>query len=252
MKKQPKQLTYRVLPSAILALLIYAIFIHQVQAGDQWIYKDGNGLFIAVPPAGWTQKDYPSETVRSKVAFVNPQKSDVLIRIIAGPIPRTSYTLDDLYEENEQKIATVLRPRFPSVKFSIKKEKVGDLDAIVWMNSGPPMGIQKMVQYVKGNLWYQVAFSTTTQTQFDKYHSTFERFLNGFVLIDKTGDFSEQDAKCAIVSRYRRIAELYEEMGKTDEAVIFLNEGLSIVPDSKELLNYKQRLTTSRHKKPNN
>ncbi len=220
--------------------------------GRQWIYKDRNGYFVAVPPAGWTQKDYPSETVRSKVAFVSTDDSFVLIRIIAGPIPRPSYTLDDLYEEGKQQIATVLRPRFPSVTINLTKEKVHGLDAIVWMNSGPPVGVQKRVQYVKGNLWYQVSITTKTRTEFDKYHSTFERFLSGFVLLDKRGEFSEQDAKGAIVSRYRRIAELYEEMGRMDEAIVFLNEGLSIVPDSRELLDYKQRLTTSRYKKPKN
>lgn len=228
--------------AAVVSLAAYITDIQEANASEEQIYRDRNGYFIAVPPAGWNQMDYPSETVRSKIAFVNSREPDVLIRIIAAPISRSPYSLNDMYEENKQKLGSVLRPRFPSVKSTITKTRIDDRDAIVWDSSGPPLGVQKIVQYVKGTAWYQIAFSTTTQKQFDKYNSTFERFLRGFVLLDKIGPYSEQDARAAIASRAKRLAELSEKMGNIDDAVRFLDEGLSIVPNDKELTQYKKNL----------
>ncbi|NOS69627.1 MAG: hypothetical protein HOP33_06830 [Verrucomicrobia bacterium] len=48
-------------------------------------YSDKNGYFAAFPPSGWIQKDFPSETIRSKVEFIEPKRADVNIRVIVGP-----------------------------------------------------------------------------------------------------------------------------------------------------------------------
>ena len=54
------------------------------------IYNDKNGYFTALAPTGWRQKDFPEETVRSKVEFINEQKGNISIRVIAGPVQNPS------------------------------------------------------------------------------------------------------------------------------------------------------------------
>ncbi|GEM_PF-6445804 len=203
-------------------------------------YEDKNGYFVAFPPSGWTEHSYPSETIRSKVDFREGNKEDVGIRVISGPLPSGMSTLEDLYAECKDKVEVTLPQRMPSGStFAIDKGARGGRDAITMVmhiaGTGPGAGPEEVVQFVDGSLWYSIALRAPTIAEFETLRPVFEQFLNMFVILDPKRQFSEQEKTAAIASKYVRLFNLYKEMGNMQEARRFLQEGIALCPDSKEL-----------------
>jgi hypothetical protein len=210
------------------------------------IYKDSNGYFAVVAPSGWKQQDYPSETVRSKVAFNHPKLSGVDVRIIAGPTPESSYSLDDLLAENREKIQTVLKPKIPGGSFTVSKEKVGDREAVVQLNSMPGAE-QKVVMFVNKSIWYSVALNASSRKEYESVRDAFQKCLNSFTILESGRKFSDGEMKAAVIAKYKRLAEIYEHNGDTVQALAWVKEGLEVDPDNKELLDTHTKLT-QKHK----
>ena len=196
-------------------------------------YEDKNGYFIAFPPSGWNEQTYPSETIRTKVDF---QQGDVGIRIIAGPLPSGMNTLDDLYAENKRKVDGILPQRSPSGStFSIDKGKKGGRDALIMVMDISGEGPDEVVMFVNAPLWYSIALRAPTRDDLEKHRAIFEHFLDTFVLLDSKKQFSDEEKSAVIVSKYVSIFNLYKKMGNMEEARRFLQEGIALCPNSKEL-----------------
>jgi hypothetical protein len=226
----------------IVMVFLLTMAVSLAQSSEN-VYKDKNGYFVAFTPAGWGKQDYPEETIRSKVAFNNPQINGVNIRVIAGPTPTEPYTLDDLLQENQQKIDTILKPRFPSGSFTIRKENIRGREGIVQLNSIPGTAEQKVVMFVNKNIWYSIAFSANSKSDYNKATAVFQRFLDSFIILDSGKRFTDAEIKAALVARCKRIAKLYIEMGQKGEALYWVNQGLAVDPDDVELKQMKQQLT---------
>ena len=230
---------------------LLGLFLQSTQAEDKHVnlYKDKNGYFTVLPPAGWRQEDYPSETIRSKVAFQHPTEKDIVIRIISAPTPFQNYTLDDLYQETKEKIDSLFRQKFPSVKCNLTKREVEGRQAVVQRNSGSPIGEQEIVMFINKGLYYSIAFNTLTNSQFEKNYKTFQRFLTNFIILEAGKKFSEQEIRDGLISKYKRVAELYEQMGRIEDALDFVKEGIAIDPNNKDLIAIEKRLQTKRGRK---
>lgn len=225
---------------------LLGLFSQSTHAEDKRVnlYKDKNGYFTVLPPAGWRQEDYPSETIRSKVAFHHPTEQGVLIRIISGPTPSSDYTLDDLYQENRGKIDSYFRQKFPKGKYDIIKKDIEGRQALVQKNSLPGSIEQEIVLFVNKGIWYSITFSTVTKNQFEKNYKTFQRFLTTFTILEAGKKFSEQEIRDGLIAKYKRVAELHEQMGRIEDALDFVKEGLALDPSNKDLLEIEKRLQT--------
>jgi tetratricopeptide (TPR) repeat protein len=226
----------------IVGLIAFVFVVAPVVTNAQ-IYNDNNSYFAAIPPSGWKLQTYPSETVRSKVGFNDPRAKGVGIRIIAGPVPRSGYSLDDLLAENKEKIDTVLKTKFPSGAYSVSKANIGDRIAVVQKNSIPGILEQKVVMFVNKNIWYSVAFSATSKKDYESVATTFQKFLNSFTILDSGRKFSEAEMKDAVLAKYKRLAKIYEQDGNIAEALAWIKEGLEVDPSNRALLDVQARLT---------
>jgi len=205
------------------------------------LYRDQNGYFGALPPEGWKQKDFPSETIRSKVEFYHPKENQVNIRIISGPVS-AQHTLDDLYKENQQKIDDYFRTNYPNGVFTMTKGEMGEYQAIIQRNSIPGLLEQEIVMTVNKGLAYSIAFSAPTKTQFDSYYPTFQKFLQSFIILETGKIFTDEEIQATLVAKYKRLAELHEQAGLIEEALQYVEMGLSLDPNNAELIAMKERL----------
>ncbi len=228
----------------VVVALLSSVAIGVAQDGKD-IFKDKNGYFGALRPKGWRQQDYPEETIRSKVAFHHPQINGVNIRIIAGPTPTESYSLDDLLTENQQKIATIFKPKFPFGSFTVRKEKVGDREGVVQINSAQGAIEQKIVMFVNKNIWYSIACNANSKADYDKASTAYETFLSSFTILEGGKQFTDAEVKAGLVAKYRRVAKLYVEMGQKAEALNWVNQGLDVDSNDADLKQLKEQITTS-------
>lgn len=206
------------------------------------IYADKNGYFTALPPSSWTQKDFPSETIRSKAEFVDPQKKGISIRVIVAPTEKPSVSLDEFLAEVQNKVTTALTPRFPNIKWAARKEMFRDREAVVLTGSGPGVE-QQIVQYIHKGLNYSVALNTNTREDFVRAEPVFQRFLDSFTILEGGKSLSEAERRAAQVSRFKRLAILQEKRGQIADAIHFAKEGLLIEPSDSELKEIVGRLS---------
>lgn len=191
-------------------------------------YEDKNGYFVAFPPCDWTQQDYPEETVRSKVAF---QSGDVIIRVIAGPLPSGINTLDDLYSQVQEQLSGV-----QNIK-SLQKTRRGCQEAVVaridTRNAGG--ATQEIVQYANTTLWFSIALNCPSLTSLDNNKQLFDSFLQTFLMFESREKFTEQQKEAAQAAKYVRLVKNMREMGNADLAQVYLKEGLQSYPNDKDL-----------------
>lgn len=225
-----------------MALLLFFTLSFNLEAEDHSaeIYKDHNDYFAAIMPAGWTIKDYPAENIRSKVKFLHPSFSGVNIGIIAGPSPQSPYSLEDVLAENRGKSDQIKR-KIPGAKFTVNKEKLTDRDAVISRieRGGSEM---KTVTFIHDDMFFQITLNTNSVRDRTAVSSTFEKFLRSFAIAKSGQKFSEEDRKSMLMSRYKSLAKLHEEMGKNDEALKYVEEGLAIDPNNNELQNLRAKL----------
>jgi len=207
---------------------------------EQKPYRDQNGYFAALPPAGWSQEDYPEETIRSKVAFHGPE--GVTIRIIAGPTPTPGYSLDDLYRENKAKCETVLPAKFPNGTFAVKRGKLGERDAVLQTASIPSASEQEVVMAIHKGVWYSISFAAGDHDTFTQHHPHFERFCADFLIMDSDRKFSDAEVAAGLAASKKRLAELHAAAGHQAEALQYVKEGLALDPTNKALQEMKADL----------
>ncbi len=209
------------------------------------IYTDKiNGYFTVIPPSGWKQQDYPSETIRSKVRFNHPRLNEVNVTIIAGPNPQSSSSLDDLLT-SKQNNAAELKAKFPRGSFTVSKEKVGDREAVL-VKTSMSGAEQKLVFFVNNSIQYNVGLSATSKREYESLAETFQQFLNSFTMLESGREFSDAEAKAAVISGCKRRAELWEQRGDIPEALAAVETGLRVDPSNMELLDVQIRLTKKR------
>ena len=61
--------------------------------------------------------------------------------------------------------------------------------------------------------------------------------------------FSEKEIRDGLIAKYKRVAELYEQMGRIEDALDFVKEGMAIDPNNKDLIAIEKRLQTKRGRK---
>ena len=240
-----------VINSVVFASLMgFFLQTANTEGGRAILYKDKNGYFAVISPEGWKREDYPSETVRSKVAFHHPIEKRVFIRIISAPLPDPKRTFNDFYAETKEKLGTYFRQNVPNSKCDINKGKMGNLETIIARISAPPeVYEQEIVTFMDKGIQHSVTFGATTKGQFDKNYKTFQQFLSNFVVMETARKFSDQEIRMSLVAKYKRLAELHEQSGLIEQALDFVTEGLSIDPSNKDLIAIEKRLQTKRSKK---
>jgi len=182
----------------VLFLFLMGLFLQAANAegGRAVFYKDKNGYFVAKPPEDWKQEDYPSETVRSKVAFHHPIEKGVFIRIISAPLPDPKVTFGDFYAEIKENLGTYFRQKVPNSKCDITKGKMAEREAVIARISAPPKVYeQEIVTFIDKGIQHNITFGANTKSQFDKNYKTFQRFLSNFVVMETTRKFSDQEIK---------------------------------------------------------
>lgn len=232
-----KHLRHQALP-IVLALSV----LLQSPAGAQApLYTDANQYFVAVPPPQWQREDFPSEQVRSKVAFHSPRDPAVKISIIAAPAPDPIPSFDQWYGERERRVAE-LRRRFPTAQFTLQRSRFGDHSAILMKMSIPPELEQEDVLVMPGRLQYTLTY-TAPPSSFRTHRPTFDRFIADFVPLGGGRRVSERELTETRLAFKKALAKSSEAMGDRQAALAFINQGLEIDPRDPDLQKMKQRLT---------
>jgi len=235
----------------VFFLFLIGLFLQAAKAegGRAVLYKDKNGYFGAKPPEDWKQEDYPSETVRSKVAFHHPTERGVFIRIISAPLPDPNVKFGDFFADIKENLGTYFRKNLPNSKCDITKGKMEEREAVIARISAPPKVYeQEIVTFMDKGIQHNITFGATTKSEFDKNYKTFQRFLSNFVAMETARKFSDQEIRLSLVAKYKRLAELHEQSGLISEALDFVKEGLSIDPSNKDLIAIGKRLQAKRIK----
>lgn len=206
-------------------------------------YSDKNGYFIATQPSSWKKKNFPEETIRSKVEFVDPKRSDVSIRVIVTPTESANSSLDDLFSQVQYKINNVIKPSYPSIKCSAFIKNVAEKNAVVMTLSGPGLE-QEIVQYISNDLNYSIALNTPSKSDFNRAETKFRSFLDSFTILENGKSLSDADRLSAQVDRLKRLAILHEEMGQLSDALKYTDQGLSLDPTNEELKEIHKRLSS--------
>ncbi len=206
-------------------------------------YSDKKGYFIAIQPSLWQKKDFPEETIRSKIEFVDPKRSNVTIRVIVAPTETSNSSLEKLFAQVQDKINNVIKPNYPSITCSAVIKKVAERDAVVMSCSGSGLE-QEIVQYIVNDLNYSIALNTASKSDFNRAETKFKSFLDSFTILENGDSLSDADRLSAQVDRLKRLAILHEEIGKLSDALNYTDQGLSIDPTNEELKEIQIRLSS--------
>jgi len=205
-------------------------------------YQDKNGYFACIPPQGWKQEDFPEETIRSKVIFLDPQNIPIHIIVLSGP-ERNNYDLNLLFEDTSQRI-NQLRKKYSNGTFQvILSERVewGNRKAIIIKSIIPSIIYQETIQALNKNIYYSISFTATTQNEYNKHYEVFQKFLKNFLILELDKKFSEADLLKCSISRYKALAKTYEMLGNIGAAIDCIQNAISLDPNNKELLDLKSK-----------
>ncbi len=226
----------------IVLTVISTVQILTAEAQDGSLYRDKNGYFAAVPPKGWKQQDYPSDTIRSKVAFHHPSQRGAVIRVISG---RTRETLTSLYELNGGDNRLFFLRKYPGSSFDVRKERRLDREALIIHMSVPGATEQEIVQFIRKGLWYSIAFAGRTKNQFESNYHFMRSFMNRFVMLHKDRKFSQEEIRAGQGARVKRLAELAEKDRNWREGLRWVQFGLERDPKNKDLKELQTRLQSN-------
>lgn len=222
--------------------VILAALLESPAQGQPQVYTDANQYFMAVPPQQWQREDYPSEQVRSKVAYHPPREPQVTISIIAAPAPDPIPSFDQWYGERERRVAE-LRRRFPTGRITLEKSRFGDHSAILMKMSIPREVEQEVILVMPGRLQYTLTYSAPTSEGFGTHRAAFDRFVGDFVPLGFGRRFSQRELTDTRVAFKKALAKSSEAIGDRQAALAFVNQGLEIAPQDPELQQMKLRLS---------
>jgi len=221
----------------LLSLLGLCFIAVRTLPSQAEVFTDRNGLFAATPPVGWTKQTYPEETSRGKIAFHDPLRNGVSIRVIASPTLKSS--IHELLPETLQKLP-LLRQKLPGATVNASIQKVGEDDAIVQVLSMPGNTYQRITMFIENGVLYSIACSAKSLTQFQSASGDFDSFIASFVRLSPGRKMSEDEVKKAQAARAKRLANLYSEDGNKQEALGWVNQGLEFDPNDPELDQMKK------------
>ena len=207
----------------------------------QIYYDNKNGYFTVLPPTGWKQKNFPNEVVRSKIEFINAQNDGVNIRVIVAPTQNPSMSNDELLSEIQNKVRTVLRPRYPSINWSAHKEIIDDRETVVILSSGPGIE-QRIIQFIHKGLNYSIALNAKSKKNFQIAEPAFNDFVSSFTILESGKTITDADRTKAQIARLKRIAVLRQQEGHIADALNFVDEALALDPNNAQLKEFQQRL----------
>ena len=89
---------------------------------------------------------------------------------------------------------------------------------------------QEIISIINKQIFHSISFSWETKPQHDKHYLTFRNFLKSFLPMRAERQFSENEARVAVVTSKKRIAILLEKEGRIKDAIDFVHQGLAIDP----------------------
>ncbi len=207
--------------------------------GESSAYTDTEGKYVFTPPPGWVEKDFPPGTWR-RISFNHPTLRSVAVLIITGPVSG-GYTLENLLSENREKVRR-FRQQYPSGNFIIRKDRVADMDVLVFDMGIPSRLRQRIVTLLQGQTLYSLTFMAGNEKQFLENEGTFQAVMDSFVPLGEGSVYSEKEVEKALLDRYRILAELTVKLKKMDAARFYVEKGLRLSPEDETLLQLQAGL----------
>lgn len=200
------------------------------------LYTDKNDYFSFVPPAGWIQKDYPTDP-RSKVQFDCPDAREVLLRIIAE-VASPGLSSDNVVEMVRER-ARVARSRLGSgFRMEVEQGTFSGVPAAVTRQSfsGQAQGEQEVTIFVAGTVMFNIAYSAPNRTMLEKYRAIAEESLCTLVVGQEALKvLDDETLRKHLVTRHLRIAQLFARCGDFANAKKYLADVVKQYPDDARL-----------------
>ena len=210
----------------------------QKQSLSGQAYVDPKGFFIIFPPSGWRVWEYHKDP-RGKVAFIHPDINNLDLRIIAQAAAYSSF--EELAENTEMR-AKQIRTQL-NAQVSIQRTSLGDAPALMINVTIPGQFKQLQFQFLRGRMYYNIAYGAPINVYEDfltiatQCIDTFEPTLN---------DITQKDIIRHSISAKVRRATLLIQMGKLEDALEAVNEGLQIAPSNLKLKELKRLIEKSK------
>jgi hypothetical protein len=210
----------------------------QKQTLSAQAYVDPKGFFTIFPPSGWRVWEYPKDP-RGKVAFIHPDINNLDLRIIAQAAGYSSF--EELAENTEMR-AKQIRPQL-NAQVSIQRTSLGDAPALRITVTIPGQLKQLQFQFLRGGMYYNIAYGAPIYAYEDfltivtQSIATFEPTLR---------DVTQKNVIRHQVSGKVRRATLLIQMGKLEDALKAVNEGLQIAPSNSKLKELKRLIEKSK------
>ena len=135
-------------------------------AADPKTFTDKLGFFSFTPPEGWTEKDYPGETV-GRVRFTSPDRKATL-SIIVMPAPPQEATFEKLLE-GKRGLLEKMRQEKSEGKFGLKEDKVCQYKCVKTEREEPGRLIQEYYIFLDGGLNVTFSYGASDRAGLEKY-----------------------------------------------------------------------------------
>lgn len=198
-------------------------------------FTDPKGYFHLIPPAGWRIQEYPGD-IRGKVAFMAPE-SNIDFRILVNSVDfSTINKLLDFCRNAEKRLG---------IPMKIEKFDFHGRKAV--RRSFKFRGQRFLyVDFLIGKMAHNLAYSSPPG-KYDQYLATVLESMETYEPIFK--EIGEKESVDHLVARKLRLGQLMLEAARTDLALEYVREGLSIAPENQKLLKLKEEVD-SQFKKP--
>lgn len=210
----------------------------QEQSLSEQEYVDPKGFFSIFPPSGWRVWEYPKDP-RGKVAFIHPDINNLDLRIIAQAAAYSSF--EELAENTEMR-AKKMRSQL-NAQVSIQRTSLGDAPALRITATIPGQLKQRHIQFLRGRMYYSIAYAAPIYA-YEDFLTIATQCIDTF--IPTLSDITQKDIIRHSISAKVRIATLLIQMGKLEDALEAVNEGLQIAPSNSKLKELKRLIEKSK------
>ena len=192
-------------------------------------YKDPNGYFTILPPAGWRVETYPGDP-RGKVAFHGPDGAD--LRILVSTVDYNDFeSLLAEFREKQRQLRGKVDMDLETVEFQDRKA----VKKTFAFRGTRFVAYDFMVENVSHDLQYGAP-----QGAFHKYLPLVTMSMESYE--PTVREQSPEEAKRAAVAKRVRLAQLFSNSGDTKLARQMVREGLELDPENQELLRLREEL----------
>ena len=210
----------------------------QTETAKRNLYQDPNGFFSVIKPDTWKISKY-SETSRGKVKFISPTNENINLIIIGEPNPYASF--DELLKSSKNSDNRI-KEKYQSYDVSVISN-LFTVDNIKYTSS--TITLKKMdkklfmVDFIINNTHFSFSYASTTAS-FDTHLPSIYECL--YSLIPSNRNFTDEEILKALVESKIKQAEFNIQMGLNDYAVKYIDEGLTLDPNNKKLLELKNQI----------